>query len=169
MAFTTTNPVGAVGDPTETGDITVLKDNNDWLMDTMQVQHIVPGAGSRAGGHFGLSKYVASGTAAAGAAETAVLTETNIAFGTGLWEAVVLCNTTEIAEWQFSLESFTEYFDIGSNPNDLTGALGYTSGAPADDYVKFDFNSGTNTVTISVKPPAGTDTVYRIVVWRPAA
>lgn len=170
MAFTTTNPVGAVGDPTETGDITVLRDNNDWLRDTMRVQHKVPGAGSRSGRHFGVAKYAGSGTVAAGAALTAILTQVDAAFTTGLWEAIVLCNTTEIAHWIFGPSTFTSYFEIGNVPYQLAGNVyGFATSAPAGDYVKLGYDTGTTTLTLSILPPGGSDTTYKYAVWRIAA
>lgn len=171
MSFTTANPI-AIGDATEKADHDVLRDNNDWLLDTLQVQHEIVGTGGRQGRHRALTKYTGSGNVAANSAETAILTQTDSAFGVGLWLVVIAVGSSTTVRYNFSEwtvpnggSSFTEYSSAAGNAFYKLYSS-YGTGVPATPYVKTGWNAGGYILTLSVKPTAGAALYYTYAVLR---
>lgn len=170
MSFTTANPI-AVGDATEKQDYDVLRDNNDWLRDTMRTQHEVVGAGGRQGRHRALSRYTGSGNVAAGSAETSIAALTSADFATGLWLIIIAAGPTateriNFSEWWLpqALNATTEYSSAAAS---LLYKIysSYSTGVPATPYVKFVFD-GVDTITLSAKPTGAAALYYTYAVVR---
>lgn len=172
--FTTTNPT-ATGEPTETSDLTTLADNNSNLREHQEAQHVFVGAGYSSGKHFHLyyKTYKGNGSLSAGAAETNLFSQSDADFANGMWQAIIVFEACAFTfRWSLGEPSYTiygVYEDMdhsGFLARPAAAGTKYSSGVPANNYVKFDWNTGTNTLTLAAKPPAGTAAAYTYAVWK---